>query len=178
MRRAVARQPVPVGTIFRHFEHAVQEADMGGIDFAFGRLQPIALVKPARGVNLGRRQRHPLHARQFRHQLLRAHIDPGDAAGLAGRIARDPGLVLQGRKVIRRDDVGNVDALAVDVEFPPVIHAADSTLLVSAEEQWCKLVRTIGRDDSDLAVGIAESQQVFAQDADANRRAIGLGQLA
>src|ERR1700687_3703906 len=129
-------------------------------------------------MNVRRWERHPFHAWQFRHDLLGAHIDPGYAPRLAGWITCNPPFFFQGRKIIGRNDVGYVDALTINIEFPSVINATNSTLFISAEEQWRELMRTIGCDYSNLPVGIAESKQVFAQNAYANGCAVRIGQLA
>jgi hypothetical protein len=107
-------------------------------------------------MNMILRQRQPFHAWQFGHPILRSHIDPCNAAGLAHGIAGYPRLFLQRREIVGRNDVRNINAFAVNVEFPAVIDAADATLLVAAKEQRRQLVRAIGPYDADLSLAIAK----------------------
>ena len=70
-----------------------------------------------------------------------------------------------------------IDAIALDVELPAVIDAAEPARLVAAEKQgrgavWATLV-----EETDAALGVAERDQPLAQKLDADRHAVGLGQL-
>src|SRR5207248_1497995 len=51
-------------------------------------------------------------------------------------------------------------------------------LLVPAEEQRGAAMGTVGSQQTDPAGGITEGDEVFTEDADSHRRAIGLRQLA
>ena len=101
----------------------------------------------------------------------RAHIDPDHAAQLVGRIRLDADAFLE---VAVGRLAGHVDALAGGVELPAVVDAAQAALLVATEEQRRAAVRTERADHADLAVGVAEGDQVFAQGARANRVAVRL----
>ena len=72
---------------------------------------------------------------------------------------------------------GHVGAIAVAIEFPAVVDAADAALLVAAEEHRRAPVRTIRVDEADDSVGVAEREEVFAQKPHAHRRAVLLGQF-
>ena len=84
-------------------------------------------------------------------------------------------LVLE---VVLRRLVQHVDAVAGHVELPAVIDAAQAALLVAAEVQRDAAVRAELVDQPDLAVGVAERDQVLAEQPHAHRRAVGLGDLA
>ena len=58
------------------------------------------------------------------------------------------------------------------IEFPAVIDAAQAAFLVAAEEQRRAAMRTIGIDQTNLALAVAEGDQVFAEQPHAQRRAI------
>ena len=79
--------------------------------------------------------------------------------GLVGRLARQ------------------VDAVAVGVEFPAVIDAAQAAFLVAAEEQRRAAMRAIRVDQADTPLRVAEGDQVLAEQAHAHRRAVALRQL-
>ena len=59
-----------------------------------------------------------------------------------------------------------------------MIDAAQSTFFVAAEEHRCAAVRTERADETNVAVGIAKRDQVFAEQAHAQRRAVVFGQGA
>jgi hypothetical protein len=72
---------------------------------------------------------------------------------------------------------GHVDDVAVDVEFPAVIEAAQAALLVATEDQRCTAMQAELGEHAQLAVRIAEDDQVFAQEPGADRRAVLLRDL-
>ena len=72
---------------------------------------------------------------------------------------------------------GHVDADAGDVELPAVVDAAQALLLIAAPEQGRAAMRAVAVQHADLAGGIAEGDQVLAEDAELNGRAVGVGQL-
>ena len=71
-----------------------------------------------------------------------------------------------------------IDAAAVDVELPAVIDAAQPAFLVAAEKQRGATMRTIFVQEPDAALGVAEGDEVLAQQPHPYRRAVGLGDLA
>ena len=105
----------------------------------------------------------------------RAHVDPDDAAALAGRVRHGfdfgPEIRLGGL-------IGHVDAVAGGVELPAVVDAAQAGFFVAAEEQRGAAVRAVVLEQADLAVGIAEGDELFAEQHDAARVAVRLRQLA
>ncbi len=70
-----------------------------------------------------------------------------------------------------------IEAIAFDVEFPAVIDAAQAAFLVAPEIQRDAAVRTEFVEQPDAAVAVAEGDEVLAEQADADRRAVGLGDL-
>src|SRR5262249_31318308 len=64
-----------------------------------------------------------------------------------------------------------------DIELPSVVHAAQSALLVAAEEQRDQPVRTALVEQPDPPPRIAERHQLLAEQLDAHGRAIRLWQL-
>ena len=92
-----------------------------------------------------------------------------------GRIGGDADLVLE---VVLLRLVHHVDAGAGDVELPAVIDAAQAAFLVAPEVQRGATVRAEFVDQADAAFAVAERDQVLAEQADADRRTVGFGDLA
>ncbi len=129
-------------------ETQMRKGEMRGVDGAFHRLHPVAVLPLLRDVAVrGRHQRH-LQCRQFGDLAGRAHIGPDHVAPFAHRIGFDPDQVL-GVKI----GIGgrHVDASTVGVEFPAVIDTADAAFLIAAEPEIGAAVRTILVDDADHA---------------------------
>ena len=70
-----------------------------------------------------------------------------------------------------------IDAIAFDVEFPAVIDAAQPAFLVAPEIQRDAAVRAEFVDQTDAALAVAERDEVLAEQLDAHRRAVRLGDL-
>jgi hypothetical protein len=70
-----------------------------------------------------------------------------------------------------------VDTIAVDVELPAVVRAADALLLIATEEEGCGAVRAGILDQRDLARRDAKTDQVFAEQAQAHWRTVRLRHL-
>ena len=70
--------------------------------------------------------------------------------------------------------VQHVDAVAVDVELPAVIDAAQPAFLVAPEEQRGAAMRAVFVDQTDAALAVAERHEVLAEQPDAHRRTIRL----
>ena len=64
------------------------------------------------------------------------------------------------------------------VELETVIGAANAVLLVAAEKQRGAAVRAELVDQSGLALGVAEREELLAQDLHTHLRAVRLGDLA
>jgi len=156
-------------------QQPVQDRRVRRVDAAFQRLQPIALLDHLGDVAIGFRRLRPSEFRQRRDLLGRAHIRPHDAAQLAGRIRGDADLVLE---VVFLRLVHHVDAGAGHVELPAVIDAAQAAFLVASEIERDATMRAELLDQADAALGVAERDQVLAEQAGARRRAVGFGDLA
>ena len=129
-------------------EGEMRESEMRGVDRAFQRLHPVAVLPFLGDVAVrGRHQRH-FQRGQFGHLLGRAHIGPDHVAPFAHRIGLDADQVL-GVEV----GIGgrHVDAAAVGVELPAVIDAADAAFLVAAEPEIGAAMRAVLIDDADHA---------------------------
>ena len=72
---------------------------------------------------------------------------------------------------------GHVDAIAVDVEFPTMVDAANAALFIAPEVERRATVRAVRLQDADLATGVAKRDQVLAEQTQAHRRTIRLGQF-
>src|SRR6516225_7317339 len=155
-------------------EHAMEKADMAGIHVAFERLQPVAVLGVLGEISLARRHMQPFEIGQRRRILLRSHEGPDHAAALLAWIGKLADAVLETalRRLVR-----SVQASARAIEFPAVIDAAQSVLLVAPEEQRRSTMGAMIAEQPDLARAVAKRNEVFAEQANAHRRAIRIGQL-
>src|ERR1700733_927398 len=93
----------------------MQETEMGGIEAAFKRLQPVAFLQTPADAAMRRWQLGPFDGREIRLSFPRSHISPDQPAALDARIGRGFYALLEragcwlGRKV---------DAITLDVELP------------------------------------------------------------
>jgi alkylhydroperoxidase family enzyme len=69
------------------------------------------------------------------------------------------------------------DDVAVHVELPAVIEAAQTAILVAREQQRRPPVRAVFVKNSDAALAVAKHHKVLAQQTHLDRRAVGLGDL-
>ena len=95
-----------------------------------------------------------------------SQVGPDDAAGLVHRVGPHPDLLAERGRLAR-----HVDALAVHVERPPVVHAAQRRVLVAPEVQRRAAVRAVLLHQPDPAAGVPERHQVLAQQPHPRRRA-------
>ena len=91
------------------------------------------------------------------------------AASLDARVRLDAHL----RREVRHR--GQFHALAVEVEFPAVIRAADAAFLVAPEKERCAAMGAELVDERRTALAVAEGQQLLAEDPDAHLGAVGPG---
>ena len=144
-------------------------------DLAFHDLRPVAgqFDLGDRDPRLG--VRRPGRRLEFRHRVGAAPYRP--------RRSRRPRasdktrcLAFSGKRArlrLRR----HVDDVAVGVELPAVIEAAQSAFLVAAEGERGLAVRTGFAEQPGLAVGVAERDQLFAEQLHPHRRAVRLCDL-
>ena len=110
----------------------MQEAEMRGVDVALEPLQPVAGALGQHRLQFAFIQQGGFDHRHWRRFGAGAHVDPdqagafGDAVGLGFYLLPE---VLVGRQV------GHVDAVAIGVELPAVVDAADAAVLIPAIEQ-------------------------------------------
>ena len=154
---------------------AVQDACMSGIDRTLDRLRVIAFVDDLEGLARTFRHVEPREVRERRFLFLGAHIGPhhptGDACGI-GLYAHGVGqLGILGLR-------GRIHALAAHVELPAVKQAAQAAIAVDAKRQRRAAVGAMLVQQTDSAFAIAEGDQIFTQQADANGLSVVLRQLA
>ena len=106
--------------------------------------------------------------------LFWPHVGPDDAAQFHGRVGGGGHL---GREIAVGRLVHHVGALAVDVELPAVIDAAQAAFFVAPQPQRRQPVGAQFLQQADASVGVAEGDQLLAQQLDANRLAVGFGQF-
>jgi hypothetical protein len=154
--------------------HLVQEGEMGGVDRALETLNPIAVLPLLGNVATARRHQAQFELRERGHVLARAHVDPDHVGPFSHRIGEQLDGVLVGGLGRRGREVY---AVAVDVEFPAMIGAAQAAPFVAAVVEIGAAMRTVRLDDADATVAVAERQQVFTEDLDLLLRAVALGQF-
>src|ERR1700675_1185283 len=84
-----------------------------------------------------------------------------------------PGLHLVLEILVRRH-ARHVDAVARDVEFPAVIDAADSALLVASQKQRGAAVRAAMVHHADPACAVTKRDQLLAEQHQPDRRTVAL----
>src|SRR6266498_5104728 len=136
---------------------------MGGIYVTFERLEVIAFLEILDHASMVRIHQAPLHDwRTFGHVFWRTHIGPDHATPLARRIRLELDFVFE---VAVGRLAGHVDTVAGGIELPAVVDAAQATFFVAAIEQRGSPVRAKRAHQADGAVGVAERDQVFTEDA-------------
>src|SRR5439155_27258421 len=151
----------------------VQVHGVAGVDVALERLHPVAraLIDGDRAAG----EHGRLEPRQRWWRLAWAEISPHESAALDARIRARTDLVLE-RAAGGLDR--HVEAASTHVELPAVVHAAQSLRLVASIKEARAAVRTAVLDQSDGARRDAERDEALAEQAHAQRRAVGLRQLA
>ena len=119
-----------------------------------------------------RGQLRPAEQRERRSQIGRSHVRPHDPSGFHRRIRRDVDLVREALGLVHL-----VHAAAVGIELPAVVDAPQPALLVASEEERDAAMRTELVEEPDAALGVAERDEVFAEELDAHGRTVRLGQL-
>src|SRR5262249_6309024 len=66
-----------------------------------------------------------------------------------------------------------IEHVAFDVELPAVVDAAEAAFFVAPEKQRRASMRAVLAHEPDAAVGVAESDQLLAEQAHARRRRVG-----
>ena len=147
---------------------------MGGVDLPFENLRPIAAHTHLRGTHTRVGCRREGGWLKFAHLVRRSEIRPDEAAGLARRI----GLVFHALRHVGAGRFGSeVDDVALHVEFPAVIETAQPALFVAGEDKRGAAMRAQFVEHAEPALAVAEHDQVLAEQAHPQRRAIGFGHL-
>ena len=105
---------------------------------------------------------------------MRSHVSPHHT-GFVHRWIGD-GFDL-GPKIGFGGLVGHVDALTGRIEFPTVIDAAHARFFVASEEKRGTAMRAVCGQQANRAVGVAERNQVFAEQPHAHGIAVRVRQL-
>ena len=153
---------------------AVQDGGVGGVDAAFQGLEPVAFLDVFGDMAVGRRDGGPLKAGRWRPVFRGAEVGPDDAAEFHSGVGGGGHF---GGEIAVGGFVHHIGALAVDVEFPAVIDAAEAAFLVAAQPEGGESVGAEFLEESDAAPGVAEGDQVFAQEFEADGFAVGFGQF-
>ena len=156
------------------FEAAdMQKAEMRRVDFALEALQPVALPLNHADRDFVLGQEHRFVGRRRRSLGARAHIGP-DEPGVLERPVR-LGLDLRAEFLVRRH-VRHVQTIAVHVELPSVIDAAQPVAFRTSEEQRRAPVRAGVLEQPDAPAGVSKRDQFLAQKHEPHGRPAG-GQL-
>ena len=148
---------------------------MAGVDPALDALGPVVLLQALADVAMLWRHQAPLQlGRHFRHVLPLAEIGPDHPAPFDDGVGLGLDLLAQ-RRVGRLGR--HVHDVAVDVELPAMVDAAQTAFLVAPEPEIDATVRAVAVEQAEAAVGVLEGDQVLAQHPHAHRRAVGHGQL-
>jgi len=133
----------------------MQKTQMRRIKISLHGLKPVAVSSVSQSPTPRRFHQSPSELGQRRQVVpIRTHVGPDNAVSLDARIRGDTRLLVQlaSGRLVRR-----VHALALDVKFPSVIEAAEPVLLVPSKKERRATMRTNVIDQTDLAVGVAES---------------------
>src|SRR5690349_12039870 len=153
---------------------SVQPRHVTGIDAAFHRLQIVAFLQTLGDQALRRIHLGPLQRGWRRLHARRAHIRPDDSGLLDARVGFQLDVLAEAAFFRLR---GQVNALPGHVVFPPMIRAAQSTLLVLPKPERDAAMRAELVHQADAALAVAETNQVFSHQFHPNRRAIRFGNL-
>ncbi len=165
---------LPVAETAVGVHRAVQVDRVHGVDAALDGLRVVVLLEVPGDVTVAVRHARPLELGHRLHVLLRAHVRPEDAAALPDGVRPQLDLVPE---VAVRGLGRHVDALAVDVELPAVVGAAEAHLLVAPEEEVRVAVRAETVDQSDLPDAVPERDEPLTQQGDTDGHAVGFGDV-
>ena len=171
------RPASPAGLVRRVLgDAAVDEGDVGRVEVALEALDPVALLHhDARLKNLVYGEGVDLELREGGRGLARAHVGPDHPVDLTAGVGDGAHLF---HEVAFGGLVGHVEAGAGDVVLPAVVVAAEPALLVAPEEERGAAVGAVLGDEANVAVGVAEDDEVLAEEADALQGAVTLRQVA
>ena len=172
VRASALRLPIVAAAVRVH--RTVQEDGVDRVDPALDGLGEVALLDVPRNVAVRVGSVGPLELGHLRRELLGAHVGPQDSGPLPHRVGHNGHLVSE--RALRRLS-RHVHATACRVVLPAVVGAAQPVLLVAAEEEVRPAVRASALDQPHPSAGVAEGDQALAQQRDAHRGPVGLGQI-
>jgi hypothetical protein len=143
------------------------------IDLALHDLRPVAVNIHAHDADFRLRRRRPGRRLEFGQLVRGSHVDPDEAAGLPGGVGFVLHLVRKAARGLRR----HFQDVPVHVELPAVIEAAQAALLVTAQRQRGLPVRAGLAEYAEPALRVAESHEIFAQQAKPDRCTVRFAQL-
>ncbi len=148
---------------------------MRGIQIAFHHLGPVAVHQLFRDIAVWIIQNTEFQFGQFRQHIgLGAHVSPDDSAPFPGRVGLGPDGIVVPRA---GGDIGQVHRLALHIELPAMVDAAQAAFLVPAKEQIGAAMGAMGLQQAQAALGVAEGDQLLAHHRYAQGRAVRLRQL-
>src|SRR5262249_26535263 len=118
----------------------------------------VRLLETFRNVPVRLWDTGPFQLRQFRHAIRWPQVSPDNSAILASQVGCRPHFAFE---CIPRRFVRHIHAGAVCVEFPAMIDASKTTVLVTPPEKAGSAVRTKLVKESDAAVAIAEGNEIL-----------------
>src|SRR6516165_4130805 len=110
------------------------------------------------------RHLRPFESRWRWHPLARSHIGPNHPAHFNRRIGRQVDLVAELLGLIHL-----IDAVAVHVELPAVIDAAQTRLFVAPEPQRGAPMRAELIDQADAPLAVAKTDELLAEQLNTHR---------
>src|SRR5262245_12985225 len=117
----------------------VKKIRVAGIDAGFDSLEIVRLLEAFRNVAVRLRDAGPLQLRQIRHALWRSHVGPDKTDIFASRVGCRSHFVFE---CVLRRLVWHIHPGAVDVEFPTMVNASETTVFVTSPEKTGSTVRT------------------------------------
>lgn len=139
---------------------------MGGVLAALEALQVVAVVEVLGDDAVVGRGREHLVIRQQRW-LSFAHVREDDPALFQAGVSLVADVILE---TAAGGFCGGLEAPAVHVVEPAVVHAAEAAVLDPSVAQVCGSMRAVQIEQADSPVRIAEHDQVFAEQPQRDRR--------
>ena len=147
---------------------------MSGINRAFQNLRPIASNDDLRNRHLGCRRGRPSRRLKLGLCVRRAHVGPDEAAPFLGGVGKMFDLLGHAAGGWFRHHFQHV---TVDVHFPAVVQAAQTTIFIASEYQRYPSVRTVLVHHANLTIGVTKNHQIFTKQLRFDGRAIDLADL-
>ena len=144
---------------------------MRGVEVVLQALEPVVFLLDDAELDVRGRQVVELEIGEGRRLGAVAHVEPDHAIALVRAVRLGLDLVLE---ILVRRHVRHVEAVAVHVELPAVIDAAEAVIFVAPIEQGGAAVRAAMVEHAEPAARVAEGDQGLAQRGKPHRVAVGL----